>query len=480
MNSRENIIEKIEEIKKLFNEDKNILMESVEGVINIISGNNLLQKCSMTKKRGIPELSVFMKLFLMKYFKINSIASFVNKYDGKIINEGKDVFYRFMNNELFHWRLLLLLFNQQLQKALSKEKRVTSDGYKCLILDDSSTKKNGKCIEKVSKVYNHSTNKYELGYKNLTLAYYDGSSIYPVNFSLHRENKKNNYGFSRKEKKKMYSKKRDKDSFSMERIKELNSNKVKTGIRMVKDAIRRYPASYFLCDSWFFCKSIISMFYNKHKEKNKKKPDFVSMCKISTRVKFEEDDGNKVSTKELLSIAKKNAKRSRKANVYYYRIEMKYFGFNVCLFFIRFSKKGQWNLIVTSDLDKHVYEILKIYSKRWTIEVLFKESKQYLLINKCQSRDFDAQIAYITIAYIFYSYLSYIKSLYHYHSIFNLFEDTSDKIISTTIAMNIWKVIIELLKKLSERYKYIGVLLDELFENGFFSVLQELTPVLNL
>jgi hypothetical protein len=41
--------------------------------------------------------------------------------------------------------------------------------------------------------------------------------------------------------------------------------------------------------------------------------------------------------------------------------------------------------------------MVEIYQTHWTIEVFFKESKQLLGFGKCQSNDFDAQIADSTI-----------------------------------------------------------------------------------
>ena len=40
---------------------------------------------------------------------------------------------------------------------------------------------------------------------------------------------------------------------------------------------------------------------------------------------------------------------------------------------------------------------MKVYQIRWTIEVFFKECKQYLNLGKCKSSCFDAQIADTTV-----------------------------------------------------------------------------------
>ena len=57
----------------------------------------------------------------------------------------------------------------------------------------------------------------------------------------------------------------------------------------------------------------------------------------------------------------------------------------------------KWHGLLTTNLDLSFEQAYKIYSKRWSIEVFFKESKQHLGLGKCQSQDFDAKIASITI-----------------------------------------------------------------------------------
>jgi len=55
-----------------------------------------------------------------------------------------------------------------------------------------------------------------------------------------------------------------------------------------------------------------------------------------------------------------------------------------------------------------IMEIVRIYGKRWDIEVFFKMEKQYLHLEKgVQLRDFDGLIAHTTIALLRYLFLSY-------------------------------------------------------------------------
>ena len=81
----------------------------------------------------------------------------------------------------------------------------------------------------------------------------------------------------------------------------------------------------------------------------------------------------------------------------------------VKLFLTRFSKRSKRRLILSTDLNLNFQQAMKIYNIRWTIEVLFKECKQHLNLGKCQSNDFDAQIADTTISLLVYMMLSFHK-----------------------------------------------------------------------
>jgi IS4 transposase len=74
-----------------------------------------------------------------------------------------------------------------------------------------------------------------------------------------------------------------------------------------------------------------------------------------------------------------------------------------------FCKTNNKNMLQnksTTILELNFEQAYKIYSTRWSIEVFFKEAKQYLGLGKSQSQDFDAQIATTTICMLQYNLLS--------------------------------------------------------------------------
>jgi len=71
------------------------------------------------------------------------------------------------------------------------------------------------------------------------------------------------------------------------------------------------------------------------------------------------------------------------------------------------NKKSDWLAILSTDITLSDEEIVRIYGKRWDIEVFFKMIKQCLNLNKEVSlRNFDGIIAHTTIVMFRYVFLS--------------------------------------------------------------------------
>ena len=82
--------------------------------------------------------------------------------------------------------------------------------------------------------------------------------------------------------------------------------------------------------------------------------------------------------------------------------------------------------------------------------MFFKESKQHLGLGKCQSQDFDAQIASITISMLQYNTLSVAKRFSDYETIGGLFRTANSEITGLTITERIWLIIIKIAAELAD------------------------------
>lgn len=170
----------------------------------------------------------------------------------QLFRMDENTLYRFMNNDRINWRKLLLGFARQFKTIVHRcGDEVKTVAY--FIIDDTDLEKTGKTFEFIRRIHNHVRRVWHLGFKMLTLGYWDGKSLIAVDFSLHREKGSHgNYGLTKKERRNQFSKQRDRSTPSMNRIKELDKKKTDVAVSMIKRAVKNgFVASYVLMDSWF-------------------------------------------------------------------------------------------------------------------------------------------------------------------------------------------------------------------------------------
>lgn len=150
------------------------------------------------------------------------------------------------------------------------------------------------------------------------------------------------------------------------------------------------------------------------------------MVKINNQVFEEGKDNREIGVKQLLkSCLTKKSSTCKKYHASYYKRSCTYKGIPVNLFFIKMGRSSNWHLLATTDLELNFIELMKTYQIRWSIEVFFHEAKGYLYLGKCQSSNFDAQIADTTLTMIQYVMLSYCKRINYETSLGDLFKSLS-------------------------------------------------------
>jgi len=107
-----------------------------------------------------------------------------------------------------------------------------------------------------------------------------------------------------------------------------------------------------------------------------------------------------------------------------------------------------WKMLVSTDQKLTFTKAMDYYKVRWSIEVFFKDAKQSLNLGKCQSTDFDAQVASISIAFTNYMVLSLTKRFESYETIGEMFRAFKDNMLEQKIMQRIWKLIADLLSSI--------------------------------
>jgi hypothetical protein len=164
---------------------------------------------------------------------------------------------------------------------------------------------------------------------------------------------------------------------------------------MVKRVLARgIRADYLLMDSWFAFPSILATL-GKHLP-------VICMGKDMPKVFYRHQE-QWLTLGRLFSKLKKRPGKARilASVIVETKKEQK-----IKIVFVRHRHKRQWLAILSTKIDLADEEIVRIYGKRWDIEVFFKMMKHYLnLERETQLRDFDGIIGHITIVMSRYIFL---------------------------------------------------------------------------
>lgn len=405
-------------------------------------------------------LTVFQCLLLFPCFGVRN--AYRNQKHGilePLVKARKDVFYRFMENPDVDWRKALWHISVQLWNRIHMRSDHKSDDV-CLILDDTDHEKTGRTIEKIGRVHSHLAHKAVLGFKCLCMAVTDGVSQILLDFAIVGEKgKKENYGMSAKELKRRRTTEHDSEVLR-QREKEYGMSKIELAKEMIKRAIRRgIKFSYVLADSWFTNKEIIKFIHSRHI-----KCHWLGMIKVGEngKTKYHTEHGD-LTAPALVKLGKKLKLRkySRKLKCHYVMFDATFGGVPVRIFLVRRTSHGKWNGLLTTDMNIDFFKAWEIYSRRWALEVVFKDCKTNLGFGKCQSTCFASQIAAATLCCLQYDILSVAKRFSDYETIGGLFREISRETVQLSVAQQIWGVLQELVTAIAEVF---GLLDEEVYD----------------
>ena len=439
-------IKKIQELKADFTPGR-VSAEDIFSRFKALKLSEGLSEFKWFKTRGYDFKMVLALLVSMVVSSDKTVNSYLNSPTGEGSTMGKDVFYRLKNSSIICWRMLMWHLVHRFLTVTSKDSDVDDTSSRYLIFDDTTLSKTGKRIEKIGKVWDHVTNSYMLGFKLLVMMYWDGKSSIPLDFSLHREKGKNQerpFGMSKKQIRKQYSCKRIKDSYTAKRVEELDTNKIQMVLRMFFTAIYRgLRVDYVLVDSWFTCDALIQAIRSvKDKEVH-----LIGMYKFA-KTKFEYQ-GKSLTHAQINNMLGK-PRRCRSLGYQYKQARVLYQGVEICLFFSRRGKNDKWKVLLTTDTKLTFKGLIGHYQVRWVVEVFYRESKQLLNLGRCQSSNFDAQVAETTISMIAYLLLTLRFRYDNYEAKGALYRSMNADVLRETLDRRLWGLFIELVCSVCE------------------------------
>ncbi len=350
----------------------------------------ILKKCNGTKEKGVPSIS------LLRY-KLGNI--FVGRSMYMQIRSGsfkedfsKNTFYRFLNSVKTNWlRFTSLLASDIINNdimGLTSEDRVNA-----FVIDDSLFSRSScRKTELGSKVFDHVEMKYKKGYRMLTLSWTDGNTMIPVNSCLvASSNDENIIGPVN-----AY----DSRTLAGQRRNLARSKAPDIMLKLLDTATASdINADYVLFDCWFANPAQIIAIKDRSM-------DVIAMLKKSGKIKYGYN-GERLDIREIYSRNKKRRGRSR----YLLSVDVmlgKDDPIPAKIIYVRNkANRKDWLAFICTDTDLSEEEIIRIYGKRWQIEVFFKTCKSCLnLVGECHSLSYDALTAHVAIVFTRYMLLA--------------------------------------------------------------------------
>ena len=365
------------------------LFNAISSFFSTFGIGNLLHKCNAQKEKGVPVIDIF-KYKLCNVFADRSM--YMQQKTGSFKESfSKNTFYRFLNSPKTNWLRFTTLLSKKVADAV--EPLTSEDRVNAFVVDDSLFERTScKQTELGSRVFDHTSMKYCKGFRLMTLGWTDGNTFLPVNSCLLASSKEKNLIGPVDQ--------CDGRSLAAKRRKLAQTKGTEVMIELLKTAQNAgHHADYVLFDTWFSSPAqLIAV--------KKLGLDSIAMLKKSSHIYYEYE-GKQLSIKKIFGICKKRRGRSKyllSVNVMVGKDE-KIPAKIVC---VRNKKnKKDWIAFICTNPELSEEEIIRIYGKRWQIEVFFKTCKSYLqLISECHSLSYDALTAHVAIVFTRYLMIS--------------------------------------------------------------------------
>jgi hypothetical protein len=237
---------------------------------------------------------------------------------------------------------------------------------------------------------------------------------------------------------------------------------------MVKRALKlSIPAKYLLMDSWFGFPTLVrSVMGHIH---------VICMVKNTSKVFYELDGQSLTLSKVYRMIRKRRDRANIKGSMIVGISKEK----RAKLVFVRNRNNGsKWLVLLCTDLSLPDKDVVRIYGKRWDIEVFFKMAKHYLkLDSETQVRDFDSIVAHSSIVVIRYIFLAVEQRLASDdRTIGSLFLATSDEIRDLSFTEALVRILSVVWNKVRKFYSTSEQLVLEIIETTTKEALALIRP----
>ena len=356
----------------------------------------LLQKCNAYKCTGIPVVSIVMYLFCLVFRNRSMYLDMTS--DRKTCDFKQDTVYRLKNAAHINWLRFTTLLSARIIKE-TIQPLTSEDREDVFIIDDSIFERSrSRKVELLAWIFDHARHRTVRGFQMLTLGWSDGATFLPVNSCL--------VSTANAEKRINEAKTMPANSIGAQRRQLAQMEKPDIVPKLIKDALSAgISAKYVLFDSWYCIPKVIHAVQQIGL-------NVVTIAKRSNKKYV--FNGQRLNCKEIFTQSKKRRGRSKyllSVNAQLpYQPDQKSeeILIPVKLVFVRNkNKRNEYLVLLSTDLSLSEEDVIRIYSKRWDIEVFFKTCKSVLkLTGECRSLSYDAMCAQTAIVFARYMLLA--------------------------------------------------------------------------
>ena len=283
---------------------------------------------------------------------------------------AKDTVYRFLNSVHTNWRRFLLLLSSRVIRD-ELEPLTGTANMKVLIADDTLYRRNrSKHVELLSRVFDHTDNRYYRGFRMLTLGWSDGISFLPVSCALLASSKeKNRLVLSRTD--------LDRRTNGARRRREGIRKATDVLVEMVAEATTSgIQASHLLFDSWFAYPATMRKLLAKGMHT-------LCMLKVTEKIYYRYQGEDLHLAAIYRNIRKRRGRAKILASV---TVEIgeddKGVTVSAKIVFVRDRRTKKWLTLLSTDTDLGDEKIVTAYKRRWDIECSSRWPSRFSILLK--------------------------------------------------------------------------------------------------
>ena len=163
---------------------------------------------------------------------------------------------------------------------------------------------------------------------------------------------------------------------------------------MLQNSLLPMNVNEEITDSWFTCEQLMACV----RSIGKGAMHFVGLAKMG-KTKYTVSGRKKNAAELIAAYERGRGKNCRKHKCRYIQLSGNLGDIPVRIFLIKYGRNSTWNVLLTTDTHTPMsfVKAFEVYQVRWDIEVINKETKQYLGLGGYQGCDFNSQIADATL-----------------------------------------------------------------------------------